>query len=248
MKKEKRRKRRKRWPITFEVDGRRVSPNGVPVDDDGYEQPTPKRSPRPKIETLEVVPGHELDMADAEALYLPAMRLYLPAVRELIRRTFNGERRALETLRAVHGLLFPQKSVHVERAMEVYQLMRELSHVVTPSRVGSTTLLSGAVRLRTDEEAQTLSIYKEAKSHWKSRRTLQSLAISVYLERLHKESKYENEAIDERVIKDDLRQLRAELEQREAGKLELEIALASGETLPYVFHTEAWKQRRKIKE
>ena len=236
MKKEKKGEERKRWSVTYIVDGRRTSPNGVPVDEDGYELPTPKRSPRPKVETLEIVPGHELDKADAEALYIPALR-------ELIRKTFGGERAALESLRAVHGLLLPKPSVHVERAMEVCQLMLELSHVVMPSRVGSTTLLSGAVKLKTDAATKRTAIYKLAKKYWRPKTTLQSLAIKTFVRELPRSGQFEG--ISEETIRRDLHKLNKLAESAGDGRMKVEMALANGETLPYFFHTEAWKRTKQ---
>jgi hypothetical protein len=136
----------------------------------------------------------------------------------------KGQERAINRLKVIHKFAYPDDyevptaviselaekyhtSPHLARAWAIRQLMYDLSWVVTPVRHDK-SLLEGAVKLRDDEEFPISKERKEwhqrAAKHIKRNTTLQSLAMSIYLEDLEKEGII----LDTRHLKLDMQKLR----------------------------------------
>ncbi len=128
-------------------------------------------------------------------------------IHQLVRiayRADEGDERFLDQLKAIHKLSYPQNydlpatviknlvdsyhtSPHLARAWSVRDLMLELSYVVEPVR-GDISVLESKVKLTTtDMHLLNPEIYGKAERHIKKGSTLQSLAMSIYLDDLSKE-------------------------------------------------------------
>jgi hypothetical protein len=133
----------------------------------------------------------------------------------------QGNEQSLDQLKAIHKLSHPQSydlpatviknlvdsyhtSPHLARAWSVRHLMLDLSDVVEPVREGISVLKSGIKLTTTDVHLLDPEVYGKAKKHIKRGSTLQSLAMSIYLDDLNKEGIN----LDLRQLKLDLKKLR----------------------------------------
>ena len=168
----------------------------------------------PHLKTFELVPGR--DETDEEIL-----AHLVKALRPIVDEAVNGESSvALKCLRQVHRLVRPdlyELPPSVARAMEIYQLMFKLSRVVKPIRGVSFLRKKKYVRLTEDEGWKNFNEYKLAKRHLQRRKserfTLQTLAISIFLEQANKEGL---EGLSQRSVERDLRAAR--LYSKKLGK------------------------------
>ena len=91
------------------------------------------------------------------------------------------------------------------RGWELRRLMAELAEIVVPANPQNTCVLCGPVRVSEAPPARGTPLYQEALERCRKRTTLQSLAISIYLDRLQKEGDFKT---DERSLRRDLDKVR----------------------------------------
>lgn len=168
----------------------------------------------------------------------------------------KGEERAINRLKVIHKFAYPDEyevptaviseladkyhtSPHLARAWAIRKLMIDLSFVVKPMRRDKNPLQS-AVRLREGKKEPILEGYRElyqrAAKHIKRNTTLQSLAMSIYLEDLEAEGI----SLETRQLKLDLQKLR---QWEKTNKLPL-LPIFEGASLPVVpMYSEGWKSK-----
>lgn len=162
----------------------------------------------------------------------------------------RGNASAQKRVRDIHKLVRPNLYTlppSVARSMAIYQLMAELSRYVRPIRGGGFLRERSYVRLTGDEDWQNFENYQLAKKHLQQRKsecsTLQSLAISIFLENADNDG---FDGMSQRSIERDLRAARLYHEkQKKSGRpADLYTPLSSGESLPFYYYSEDWKQRK----
>jgi hypothetical protein len=145
-------------------------------------------------------------------------------IHELVRIAFRaekGDEKAANQLKVLHKVAHPFSyelpatvikkladsyhiSPHLARGWSVRDLMVKLSFVVEPTRLDR-SVLDGPVKLTTRElHTVNRKLHAKAKKHIHTNTTLQSLAISLYLEELDKEGI----TLNPNQIKADLRKLK----------------------------------------
>ncbi len=183
----------------------------------------------------------------------------------------TGNEQATLWLKAIEKILHPQKfelprtkideiatryetNPQLARGWEVTALMSHLSHVVEPrdkdrSSPSDPVVIRAKSTLEGSEEI-IKEIVKITRSYWKRNSTLQSLAIRMYLDYLHREGITDDQAtISERTLKRDLQAVRDWEESATEDEL-LTRGLCAGYSLSggsmfWCLYSEGWKDRKK---
>ena len=208
--------------------------------------PRVKHNRKSGLKTVELMPGrHETDEEVLGHLIYGLRPIINDAVNEI-------DPSALERLLDIHKLIYPEHyevSPSVARAMMIRRLMGKLSRVVKPIKGEGFLRDKSYIKLTDNEERHNFKEYKLAKRYLQQRKngrfTLQSLAISIFIEQADKEGR---DGISQRTIERDLRAARLfDKKQEKAGRPpEFNMILASGESLPSHKFTEDWKRRKRF--
>jgi hypothetical protein len=195
------------------------------------------------LDTMELVPGRK---ETTEEIISHLVKWLRPIVDEAVKGNDSAQRR----VRDIHKLIRPELyklPPPVARAMAIYRLMGELSRYVRPIRGGSFLRQRSYVRLTEDEGWQNFRNYQLAKLHLQRRKsqrlTLQSLAISIFLENAG------NDGFDKMSLRSVERDLHAarlynEKQERLGRPPDYLMLLSNGESIPFYQYTEEWKRRK----
>jgi hypothetical protein len=177
-----------------------------------------------------------------------------------------GDEKSLIQIKAIQKLVRPEKyelplskireiveryetSPPLARGWELKRLMSLLSHVAEPLNKDKPFSESQPIKIREVQPEHLVSVWELARKHWKPNTTLQSLAISIYLEELQEKGVTdEGETITGRSLKRDLERVRDwerdTNEDEKARRGSWKGKSLSDEPITWYDFSEGWKARR----